>query len=172
MRALAIALPLLTYLAAGCLVLTDNDSDSDSGAIGLRGAGWSFNLCTRGCVADLQIDGTALTLTLRDRRGDPPAEVRHGTLTDKGAAELAEIDDAITEAPLAEFYGCPDCADGGASYVDRRSGFGFSLSRSTYETNNPPPPLTAAHPFLLDVIDTLESCQSSLRVVVDTCTQQ
>lgn len=111
MRLLVLSLVLL----AGC---ASDPFEPDP----LAAAEWgvSFGECTGYCAARLVVglDGTA-TLTQTGHQGSRRLEplVRSRSLTE---AERARLADALTTSTVrTETRGCPDCADGGAEYVQR-----------------------------------------------------
>jgi hypothetical protein len=91
--------------------------------------------------------------------------VNYGVLTDEGSAELAALDTDLASASLLDLYGCPDCDDGGASWVriSRPTGYTDHL----YETGNPPPELSDYDSFLQDIVVALRSCSETPYVVPD-----
>jgi hypothetical protein len=118
-------------------------------------AGWSFGFCIGPCISELAISGNALTLRVSDRQRNVIAENR-GVLTPQGSARLAAVAASLPD-DLAEQYGCPDCADGGASWVTVvRDG---STRRTEYEHGNPPPQLQAADQLLSSWITALRECR-------------
>jgi hypothetical protein len=89
-------------------------------------------------------------------------------LTSQGAARLESLATSLPE-DLQETYGCPDCADGGASFLAllRDS----DSHRSEYEYGNPPAELAAIDAFLKEVMDALGQCRATADVTLDgSCT--
>jgi hypothetical protein len=119
-------------------------------------AGWSFGFCIGPCISELAISGNGLRLRVSDRQRKVITENRGG-LTTQGSARLTAVA-ASLPADLAEQYGCPDCADGGASWVTVvRDG---SSRRTEYEHANPPPQLQAADQLLSSWITALRECRT------------
>lgn len=133
----------------------------------LTGAGWSFGMCAGTCRADLVVAGDDLVLTGSDRAGVPLVETQ-ATLTVEGRAALDATLAALGDTPLEPQYGCPDCADGGASYlVLERDG---AASRHDMEFGNPPPELAPLVALSSSVIDAMRECRSDELVNVgDDC---
>jgi hypothetical protein len=77
-------------------------------------AGWSFGFCLGPCRGELDLDGDAIALRVTDRTGNQVIAQNRGRLTSQGSARLAGVAASLPEE-LLETYGCPDCADGGAS---------------------------------------------------------
>ena len=113
MRLLVLSLLLAT---SGCAALRPS-----APAASLPAVEWgsSFGMCVGYCSSRLVVapDGTA-TLTETGTRSGPIApRVRSRALTDAERVGLAEAASASTVA--ADTLGCPDCADGGAEYVEQ-----------------------------------------------------
>lgn len=133
----------------------------------LARAGWSFGMCAGTCRADLSLDGDDLILTGSDPAGAPLIESQ-ATLTVEGRAALDAALAALGDTPLETQYGCPDCADGGASYVvlDR----GGESTRHDMEFGNPPAELADLTALSGALIDAMRECRSDALVSVgDDC---
>jgi hypothetical protein len=133
----------------------------------LTGAGWSFGMCAGTCRADLVLDRDDLVLTGSDPAGAPLIETR-ATLTAEGRAALDAALAALGDTPLEPQYGCPDCADGGATYlVLARDG---ESTRHDMEFGNPPPELAGLAALSSALIDAMRACRSDELVSVgDDC---
>ena len=164
-RRLTITVALvLAAFATGCGTeseTTDVSASSSTSPQGPRpvitGGGVSFGECLGLCVGEFRVDGSAVVL---DRRSwDRTQEVAsHGELTAEGRRRLDAIEVALVGVALGETYGCPDCADGGAAWVDLIvDGEG---ARSTYEYGRPPSPLAEWDLFATDLIIALAECTS------------
>lgn len=121
----------------------------------LVAGGWSFGECGSSCIAHVTFtpEGT-VTLTVSDRDGGRASEYA-GALTQSGLQRL-EASAAIDVGSLEATYGCPDCADGGASeltWVD-----GGTRFTTTYGFGSPPPQLRDQDRFVTQVITTLREC--------------
>ncbi|MCB9536579.1 MAG: hypothetical protein H6704_09970 [Myxococcales bacterium] len=138
----------------------------------VAGGGNSFGECLEGCVSDLRIEGSPLdvegacdvtTLTICDNGGpDAPCTTHGGTLTVAGHDRARALGAALVGVELAERYGCPDCADGGASTVQLvRAG---AASAHEYETGNPPDVLADADAFVQGLMNALRTCQATEHV--------
>ncbi len=79
--------------------------------------GSSFGMCRGYCDARLAVSGDGVaTLTETGTREALPERVRARPLTPAERASLAE---ALAASSVAtDTLGCPDCADGGAEYVE------------------------------------------------------
>jgi hypothetical protein len=109
------SLVLLVGLGACDLAVFTAGSDDDV----LLRSGTSFGMCVGYCVAELVVHEADVTLTRTSR--DPanyPAATQSLRLT---ASELRALRSAIASSDLRSsqgVHGCPDCADGGAEWVD------------------------------------------------------
>lgn len=81
--------------------------------------GTSFGMCIGYCSRTVAIDSERIRIT--ERSWDPdrnPARTREESIT---AGEWAEIAQLASESDIPEgnlVMGCPDCADGGAEFVE------------------------------------------------------
>ncbi len=78
--------------------------------------GSSFGMCAGYCVSRLVVADGTVTLTETGTRTPVEPRVQTRPLT---AAERARIAEALAATRITtETLGCPDCADGGAEYVE------------------------------------------------------
>lgn len=121
-------------------------------------AGWSFGFCLGPCRGELALDGDALALAVTDRTENEVFATNRGRLSSRGSARLAGAAELLPE-DLLDRYGCPDCADGGASWltVARQSG----TRRTEYEYNNPPRELAATDEILTSLMEALRQCRET-----------
>jgi hypothetical protein len=127
------------------------------------GGGSSFGECGGLCVGELRISGT--DVSLERRSWDRSIQVfASGTLSDDARARLDTMEAALAGTPLDEVYGCPDCADGGAAWVDLVPVRG--AIRVTYEFGAAPDVLVDWEAFRQQVSDGLASCASDALVTV------
>jgi hypothetical protein len=163
-----VSIPLGSFESAS-LAVTLNGEDVGQVRVGepsghpttlsLGGAGWSFGMCLGFCHADLVVDGDDLVLVGRDRELEVPLFENRGSLTAEGRAALDAALAALGDAVLEPVYGCPDCADGGASYLTLvRDG---QASRHDMEHGAPPPELAELDALATTLIDALQACQST-----------
>lgn len=131
----------------------------------LRGAGWSFGFCMGYCITELDIDADELTLTGRSHADESPLYVNRGSLTPEGRARLDEALATLDGAELEEVYGCPDCADGGATYLEIVRG-GETL-HVEMEFGQPPESLAHLYAVAMSLIDSFEACQAGPLVEID-----
>ena len=149
---------------------TDTDTDTDPPVDAtVISAGWSFGMCIGSCLGDLVISGDSVTYTISDWYPGTPILVNSGTLTASGRTELEGYAAGLVGVNLQAVYGCPDCADGGASYVELdREG---PQSHHDYEYNYPPAELLDIDTATRDIMDALFTCVAGSRVTPDpACT--
>ncbi len=158
-------IPLGSFERADLPVLLNGEEvgriEVSSGATGpsLEGAGWSFGFCLGYCRADLAIEGNDLILTGGDREGQNPLYINRGALTPAGRARLETALAALSGVSLDPVYGCPDCADGGASYVEL--GRDGPTERIEMEFGAPPDELAELYRISASLIGDLEACRSN-----------
>ena len=97
--------------------------------------GTSFGMCAGYCQRDYVFNGTSATLTQNGTRSQAqiPAKTCQTTIsqTDWNALKALANFDAFSGKPAT--LGCPDCADGGAEYIELQSG--DRKHRVTFEFN-------------------------------------
>ena len=107
---------LVTAFAAGCTAAPlETFGDRD---LVIR-AGTSFGMCAGHCVTELTLDETEVVFTETSREPERfPTRTRTAALTADEWAELARLADPDDFEGLPPTLGCPDCADGGAEWVE------------------------------------------------------
>ena len=158
------ALPILLNGEAVGRIEVGSVSDGPS----LVAAGWSFGHCVGTCVADLVIDGHDVALTGSDPTGSPALFTNRGSLTPEGRMRVDAAVAALGSSSLDPVYGCPDCADGGAAYLDlARDGV---VEHVVMEFDDPPDVLADLYAVAMSVSDSLETCvPSELVQPADDC---
>ena len=160
-----VSIPLGSFEAASLPVLLNGEEvgrvevgSPEGSRDGLTGAGWSFGMCMGYCRADLAIDGDQVVVTGFDRSGQMILYTSRGTLTRAGRERLDAAVAALSGVLLDDVYGCPDCADGGATYLSiSRDGV---ATRHEMEYGNPPAELADVHELALSLVASLEACVS------------
>lgn len=159
---------LVIFGAIGLLSIGCVQDTATSASVRIPDAGWSFGFCLGPCRGDLTLEGEALSLRIADRTGNEVFAVNRGRLTSRGSARLSGLAAALPQ-DLLERYGCPDCADGGSSWltVARESG----TKRTEYEYGNPPSELAAVDELLASVMGALRQCRETSDVTLEAgCT--
>ncbi|WP_080237599.1 hypothetical protein [Spirosoma rigui] len=96
--------------------------------------GTSFGMCVGYCFNDYVLNGTSVTLTQNGNRTQQvPTKSCQATITpdEWNALKALASFDAFSQQP--ERIGCPDCADGGAEYIELETG--GRKHRVTFEYN-------------------------------------
>ncbi|WP_437811062.1 hypothetical protein [Sorangium sp. So ce1078] len=159
-----VALVLGLSFGAGCVAPSEEAHAAEQQQLGAAPGAegvwlsteFSFGFCAGECVTTVSRDGAALELKACTHQGDC-GRSNFATLTDKGSHRVAEIEGTLGEMPLAARYGCPDCADGGATRVSLQRD--DLLTSHQYEYPNAPEPLAD-----------LDGLVRELKLGLDTCT--
>ncbi len=90
-------------------------------------------------------------------------------LTNDGLRKLGEAQMQLRSATLEEVYGCPDCADGGATAFSIETEKGTSTH--TYEYSNPPADTSVLDEFVMDMYQGVRQCQDGKFYTIESaCT--
>jgi hypothetical protein len=73
-------------------------------------------------VTELRIDSTSLSLTEESWRSEQPTRTRTLPLAQADWQRLQALVDTAAFRRLEGVHGCPDCADGGAEWIEIRVG--------------------------------------------------
>jgi len=86
--------------------------------------GTSFGMCVGYCRNDYVFNGTSLTLAQASNRSQAqyPARTCQSTVSPADWNALKAMADFDTFSTKPETLGCPDCADGGAEYIELQTG--------------------------------------------------
>ncbi|QJW92089.1 hypothetical protein HNV11_23285 [Spirosoma taeanense] len=99
--------------------LTPTPEQASADALTIR-TGTSFGMCAGYCVHEYVINGTSVALTQSATRTQNQHPIRTCQFTineaDWSALKAAANVDAFRQQP--ERLGCPDCADGGAEFIE------------------------------------------------------
>lgn len=96
-------------------------------------SGTSYGFCIGYCERVLELKGTAVTYTMRDIRQQLPDKVCNATISASEWNNLAAKADLTALQKQPERLGCPDCADGGAEFLEIQQG--DQKYRVTFEAN-------------------------------------
>ena len=136
----------------------------------ITGGGKSFGQCMGECqyTFSVQLDNTGAcanaSLEVCGWGADGCTRTNIGHFTPLGNALLSGLATELMGHTLEDVYGCPDCADGGASQI--------ALVMDTvnqtisYEYRNPPEILRRVDAFATSIIDALNMCTSNANVIV------
>jgi hypothetical protein len=98
--------------------------------------GTSFGMCVGYCVSDYDFSGTSVTLTRKESSRVPknPAKTCQTTISQADWNALKALANVDNFNKQPERIGCPDCADGGAEYIELQ--VGDQKHRVTFEYNS------------------------------------
>ena len=82
-------------------------------------AGTSFGMCIGYCQTELSITADEIVYTESSREpGQYPTRTRRMAITPAEWADISSLGQPSDFDGLEEVYGCPDCADGGAEWIE------------------------------------------------------
>ncbi len=155
---------------------TDTGTTADSGTVGttdtapvdetchdnlVLSGGKSFGECGGTCIWAVTLSDNAARLIVSDWDGTVHAD-NSGVITPGGLSAACGAANALAGDTLDSVYGCPDCADGGASNAAiERSGI---RSVHEWETGNPPEILADVAALLDELMDALDSCNGTSKL--------
>jgi hypothetical protein len=127
----------------------------------------SFGHCAGECTFELSIAITSVSmsacddvdLAISDTPGTGLLRANSGKLTPLAHQQVRTLAEALVGVELQDTYGCPDCADGGASRITLSRL--RSVSSHTYEYLNPPEELVAADSLVQALIGGLRDCETN-----------
>ncbi len=159
------------YTESVCLAAQQSGKcESGNPDFAILGAHNSFGECSGACRHDLQITLAeaacgSVVLTMSGWVETDPTWSNTGILTPAGNLLAYSLGYDLRDVSLDDVYGCPDCADGGASTITlRRDGLNTSHA---YDWRDPPDVLADADAFVQSVMNALRSCESNGLVDVD-----
>ena len=130
-----LATTLILFLTTGCQM---SELLRPTDELVVR-SGTSFGMCTGYCVTELHIDATEARFTRSAWRASRPPQTAVIAITQEQWGQILSSIDLNAFASLQDVYGCPDCADGGAEWVELETP-GFK-KRVTFEYGTNPPTL-------------------------------
>ncbi len=122
-------------------------------------SGTSFGMCMGYCNKDMELVGNTATYTKSSLR-DPakyPTRTCTQTMTESKAANLSSLTKFTEFLKLPESIGCPDCADGGAEYLELQ--LGQQKHRVTFENGKTIPGFETLVKELRTQRDLFSDCQ-------------
>jgi len=162
-----LATVLLLAPLTGCLL--GDGGGTSGGPEHLVGAGLAYGECLGYCTHQLSIAGRDLEILHTSNTAGADL-VSAGRLTDAGAAALVGLETDLQARSLAGTYGCPDCNDGGAAYLDLLDGDDL-VARVSWAADAPDPVVAGAHALLIDdLLRGLGRCQATPNLTIGSCT--
>ena len=112
-------LAVLLVAVAACSDPIDTES---ANVLGLR-SGTSFGMCAGYCVTELIVEEASVRFneTAWPTLSNLPPRSRTVALTQEERAHLQSLIDVTELERLEGVHGCPDCADGGAEWIELRT---------------------------------------------------
>lgn len=125
---------LLIFLFGRCSDFESAAAPEQPDALTIR-TGTSFGMCAGYCATDYVFNGTSATLTQSGTRTQTQNSPKtcQSTLSPADWTALKALADVDAFGKQPETLGCPDCADGGAEYVELQQG--DRKHRVTFEFN-------------------------------------
>lgn len=108
----------VSILFLAIVLLSGCDDPMNPSADIVLSYGTSFGHCIGYCQSSLTLSGETAKLTLADNRNELPTKEKSRTLTQKEINQLYSNLNWDQFNSLDETIGCPDCADGGAEWVE------------------------------------------------------
>lgn len=125
MKKILFVFMFISTIFIGSCAKEDISSSQTDGLIITNGQ--SFGMCVGPCQQELIINGTKATFRVLTRPNRGSSDNAKETLYE-GVLSASEINSIIQNVDfenfkkLKEVYGCPDCADGGAEYIEIQKG--------------------------------------------------
>ena len=122
MKAVAVAILLIISFGRCQSRLTPQTADDTVDTLTIR-TGTVFGMCVSDyCVSDYVFNGTHVTLTHKGTRSQAVPQSCQSTISqaDWIALKASANMDLFSKQPT--LFGCPDCADGGAEYIELQVG--------------------------------------------------
>lgn len=116
-------------------------------------SGSSFGMCVENCYQELSVNEYQVVLKIADRINDDPEVFTKRTVANEEWNQILDQIDEEAFRALPEVIGCPDCADGGAEWIEVQS---LDLVKKiTFEYGNPPAELAELATILREKRDDL-----------------
>lgn len=110
---------LLVTAFCGCTSVSPEEETLATDGLIIR-TGTSFGMCVGYCVKEYVLNGTSLSLTQKENLNPPknPARTCQKTISQEDWSAIKAAANFENFSKLPERIGCPDCADGGAEYIE------------------------------------------------------
>ena len=113
-------------------------------------------MCTGYCRNDYTLNGVRLKLSQSGVRTQPAVKTCETTISPSDWSALTALANMDTFGKQPETIGCPDCADGGAEYVELQKG--NQIHRVTFEYNKTIPGFEGLVERLRTYRNSLKAC--------------
>jgi len=118
----------------------------------------SFGACLGFCTHFIEIEDQRLVFSSTDRLSELEQITCERDLTDEEWEELQNDIDIDQFLTLDDVFGCPDCADGGASFVEIELANG-ETKKVTFEFKNPPSIIEEYAEMLQTLLEGANNCE-------------
>lgn len=138
--------------------LANNNNNHDPGPVTYLSYGTSFGECLGYCVREVKVSGGAFfTKSGWDMDGPLPDSTCEIIFIRDPLPDYLDDIDLDEFLALDETIGCPDCADGGAEWIEL--GFEEDTARVTFEYMNEPVEFEQIIPSLRQLMETFNDCR-------------
>jgi len=119
--------------------------------------GTSFGMCAGYCKRDLVLNNKQATLSLNKHGSNPETKSCNKEVDDATLSSINESIDANTFNNMPDVIGCPDCADGGAEYVELTNN--GKTKRVTFEYGKTPTELKELLNQIKPIFNSFNDCK-------------
>lgn len=144
----------LSILLIACVSLSCKKLDINSDST--ISYGTSFGFCGGYCKKELVVNQEMLRFNASKNGNNPDTKTCSESYSQDKFDNLADLLDAEDFEKLETTIGCPDCADGGAEWVEVRSG--VKVKRVTFEYGKAPKDLDKIVSKLRDLAERFKDC--------------
>lgn len=132
---------LLSGLLLASVACSKSTTEAEGPAFSGLASGTSFGMCAGYCRTELRIDSTAVTFIETSQVQQLPPRTQSLVLTTSEWQRIRSAVDAAALSRMAGVHGCPDCADGGAEWIEIRTA--EATVRVTFEYGKVLDPISA-----------------------------
>ncbi len=147
---------ILLFLVCGLSVSCEKKEENNNEIIKIK-YGTSFGECIGYCKKDILLEPGNITYTRSGWQDTIETNTCSETLAGESWNILKTGIDTLQFFELSEIFGCPDCADGGAEYIEITTGSGRK-HKVTYEYMNEPGALEDIVPELRKLYEKSNHC--------------
>nr|WP_068888610.1 hypothetical protein [Pedobacter panaciterrae] len=119
--------------------------------------GTSFGMCAGYCNNELFISNAKMELKKHENKPNAVPKVCTGEMAESEWSKLAQNIDLSVFNKLKQVYGCPDCADGGAEWIEIT--YGDKKHKVTFEYGKEPNQVKPYISILRAQFDTFKDCK-------------
>lgn len=149
---------LLIIALSHCTSVSPQKAATTSDSLTIR-TGTSFGMCVGYCLNDYVFNGTSATLTQSSNKTQTqyPTKTCQFTISEADWRSLKSLTNWDTFSKQPVRFGCPDCADGGAEYIELQ--LGEQKHRVTFEAGNTIPGFEALVEALSKQREAFKECK-------------